>query len=188
MRGRDTYYAIRPFLIVLFWITRVMPRCVCEVLLVCLRHFPTRIGIALRYVLLKRLLKKCGENVVLFDGAYILHPGNAEIGDNVSIHEMCYLDAAAGLTIGAHSAIAHDVTIMTTEHDCHESVLIKDARYLWTPVSIGEDVWIGAGAKILGVAIGDHSVIGAGAVVTRDIPPRSVAVGIPAKVIRQRDA
>jgi len=55
------------------------------------------------------------------------------------------------------------------------------------PVVIGADVWIGAGASVLpGVTIGDGAVIGARAVVTKDIPPNAIAVGIPAKVIRYR--
>jgi acetyltransferase-like isoleucine patch superfamily enzyme len=56
-------------------------------------------------------------------------------------------------------------------------------------ITLGENVWLGAGAKVMdGVTIGDHVVVGAGAVVTEDLPAGAVAVGIPARVVRTREA
>jgi acetyltransferase-like isoleucine patch superfamily enzyme len=102
---------------------------------------------------------------------------------------MCYLEGEGGLSIGSDVSIAHGVTIMTTEHDYDVSKgKMRDAPVKRAPVSIGDDVWIGAGVKILaGVTIGDHVVVGAGAVVTRDIPSNSLAVGVPARVIKRLD-
>jgi len=110
----------------------------------------------------------------------------ATFGDNVSIHQMCYLDATGGLTIGSDVSIAHGTTIMTADHNYQaEGYLIREAPVIMAPVVIGNNVWIGAGVRILsGVTIGDNCVVGAGAVVTKSIPANSLAVGSPARVIK----
>jgi acetyltransferase-like isoleucine patch superfamily enzyme len=102
---------------------------------------------------------------------------------------MSYLDADGGLEIGSDVSIAHGTTIMTTEHDYEFSGgTMRDVPVKPAAVKIGNDVWIGAGVKILaGVNIGDHVVVGAGAVVTRDIPSDSIAVGVPARVVKSLD-
>jgi acetyltransferase-like isoleucine patch superfamily enzyme len=121
----------------------------------------------------------------VFDGAYVLGLQGARIGDNVSIHEMCYIDATGGLTLGSDVSIAHGTTIMTGTHDHRASgQKFRDAAVMLRAVTIGSNVWIGAGVRIMaGVTIGDNVVIGAGAVVTRDIVENSVAVGVPARVV-----
>lgn len=87
--------------------------------------------------------------------------------------------------IGDHVMIAPNVTISVTGHPVHPE-LRKDGSQFSFPVRIGNDVWIGAGAVILpGVTIGDGAVIGAGSVVTHDIPPNVVAFGVPCRVRRE---
>jgi len=110
-----------------------------------------------------------------------------KIGSNVSLHPMCYVEGYGGLTIGSDVSIAHSTTIMTTEHDFSDThQLIKDTPVLTDSVSIGHNVWIGAGVRILaGVTIGNNVVIGAGSVVTKDIPSNALAVGVPAQVIKR---
>jgi acetyltransferase-like isoleucine patch superfamily enzyme len=125
----------------------------------------------------------------VFEGVYLRHTERLRIGDHVSIHPMSYLDADGGLEIGSDVSIAHGTTIMTTEHDYEFSGgTMRDVPVKPAAVKIGNDVWIGAGVKILaGVNIGDHVVVGAGAVVTRDIPSDSIAVGVPARVVKSLD-
>ena len=78
--------------------------------------------------------------------------------------------------------IGHNVVLATINH----ALAPHDRRNLYAPIHIGKNVWIGSNATILqGVTIGDGSVIGAGSVVTKSIPENSVAVGVPAKVIRK---
>ena len=156
-------------------------------LLVMLRNLPMPLGPRFRWAVLKRWTKKCGDSVMVREGVYLHAMENAQIGSHVSIHPMCYIDATGGLTIGSQVSIAHGTTIMTTEHDyTHGGKSIRDAPLRREPVVIGSDVWIGAGVRVLaGVTVGDRVVIGAGAVVTRDVPSGTIAAGVPARVIRQ---
>ncbi len=126
---------------------RLLPASLCEFILLLVKHFPTRIGIALRYVLILRLARQCGDNVSIFEGVHLFQLGNISFGDNVSIHQMCYIDGTGGLTIGTDVAIAHATTIMTTSHDFSDPAqAIRDANCQNEPVEIGNDVWIGAGS------------------------------------------
>ena len=88
------------------------------------------------------------------------------------------------ITIGNNVFIAPNVCIITEEHSMVVEERIRGLEYTH-PVTIGNNVWICTGALVLpGVTIGDNSVIGAGSVVTKDIPPNSLAVGNPCRVIR----
>ena len=83
--------------------------------------------------------------------------------------------------------LAQGITVTALNHNFEDTTRRIDQQGVSTkPVVIGDDVWIGANAVILpGVTIGPHSVVAAGAVVTRDVPPGCVVGGVPAKVIRQ---
>jgi len=115
--------------------------------------------------------------------------GKPKIGKDTWIGYFTIIDGSGGLEIGEHCSIASGVHIYT-----HDSVrwaiegLKKDhVRYSHVdraPVKIGNNVYIGARVVILkGVTIGDHAVLGAGAVVTRDVPSYRVAAGFPAKIV-----
>ncbi len=122
---------------------------------------------------------------------YIEQPFHANWGCNVSIGENFYsnfnltLVDDAPITFGDNVMIAPNVTITTGTHPILPE--LREKRYQYNlPVDVKDGVWIGAGAIILpGVTIGENSVIGAGSVVTKDIPPNVVAVGTPCKVLRQ---
>lgn len=91
----------------------------------------------------------------------------------------------AEIRIGSHCMFGPNVTIATAGHPV-EPGLRRQAIQFNMPVHIGENVWVGAGAVILpGVSIGNDSVIGAGSVVTKDIPANVVAVGNPCRVLRE---
>ena len=165
----------------------VVPRPICELGLTLLRYVPTKAGIALRYMLVSRLAASCGENVAVFEGVHLFRVDKMRIGNNVSVHQMCYLDASGGLTIGDDVAIAHATTIMTSDHKYSDvSMPIRDAEGTLAAVEIGDDVWVGAGVRILsGVKIGPHSVVAAGAVVTRDVDRNALVGGVPARLIKR---
>jgi maltose O-acetyltransferase len=99
-----------------------------------------------------------------------------------------YINGAADLRIGKGTIIGPYTMIHIANHKIPDKFgHIVDSGFEYAPVNIGKDCWIGGHYCILpGVTIGDHSVIGAGAVVTRDIPEGVIAVGVPARPIKER--
>lgn len=108
--------------------------------------------------------------------------GDVIIGDHTRIGLHCTV--IGPVTIGSHVNLAQGITITALNHNFNESQQRIDQQGVSThPVTIGDDVWIGTNAVILpGVTIGSHVVIAAGAVVSKDIPDHSLAMGIPATV------
>lgn len=114
--------------------------------------------------------------------------GYITIGNNCSVNSFCHFSGNGGITIGNNVRIATQCVIISANHIfTNRDVPICQQGELAEPIVIEDDCWLGAGVKVLsGVRIGKGSVIGAGAVVTKDIDPYSVAVGVPARVIRKR--
>ena len=155
-------------------------------------------------------LARCGDDCVFEAGVLVFHPENIElglnvyvghrailkgyykntmrIGDETWIGQQAFLHSAGGIEIGARVGIGPGVRIITSAHgEAGRDVPILSSPIELAPVVIEDDCDIGVGAVILpGVRIGKGAQIGAGAVVTRDIPPYSVAVGVPATVTRER--
>lgn len=116
------------------------------------------------------------------------HHGRVTVGAKAVIGGGTTVNAHLDVTIGEGALIADDVHITDFDHRTDRLDLpIKDQGIVTSPVRIGPDVWLGRGVTVLrGVDIGRGSVIGAHAVVTREVPPYSVAVGAPARVVRSR--
>lgn len=136
------------------------------------------------------------ENIRLGSNIYIghyailngYHNGQLSIGDNSWIGPQCFLHGAGGLEIGSRVGLGPAVRILTSFHaeeGPDVSVLYSDIRM--KEVVIEDDCDLGIGTTILpGVRIGRGSVIGAGAVVTRDVEPYSIMAGVPARLVRRR--
>ena len=124
------------------------------------------------------------------DGVFLFGVQNLRLGSFISIHPMTYIDATGGLTIGDDVSIAHGVTILSTSHTFASNFSpIREQPVENRPTHIGSNVWIGAGARILGgVTVGDGCVVASGAVLVKDTPPNSIVAGVPARVIRSRFA
>lgn len=116
------------------------------------------------------------------------HEGWIKIGDNCTVNNYAILYGQGGLEIGDDVRISASVMIIPMNHIFEDpDIPIWKQGIKAIGIKIEDDVWIGAGAIILdGVTIGKGSVIGAGAVVTKNIPQYSIAVGIPARVIKKR--
>jgi len=105
------------------------------------------------------------------------------VGDRVAINAFVHIWANQPVTIGDDTMIASHVQITTSTHS-YAVRPYRDHRQD-APITIGSNVWIGTGAIVLpGVSIGDHAVVGAGSVVTRDVPAGAVVVGVPARIIK----
>jgi acetyltransferase-like isoleucine patch superfamily enzyme len=113
--------------------------------------------------------------------------GHIEIGENTYIGPYTCLSGDR-IKIGKSCLIASQSGLYANNHVFKDSTkLIKEQGHTYKGIVIEDDCWLGNGVRVLdGVTIGCGSVIGAGAVVTKDIPPYSVAVGVPAKVVDQR--
>ena len=107
---------------------------------------------------------------------------NIHIGKNVFVNMGCKFQDQGGIFIGDGVLIGHNVVLATLNHE--EDQERRQHTYP-APIVIGRNVWIGANATVTpGVTIGDNAIVAAGAVVTKDVPPDMVVVGVPAKVIR----
>lgn len=135
--------------------------------------------------LLKTFLGKTGENLIIEPPFACDYGYNIEVGEDFYANVNCVMLDGAKIRIGDHVFIAPNVGIYTAGHPLDVEQRNKGLEYAY-PVTIGNNVWIGAGVSILpGVTIGDNTVIGAGSVVSKDIPANVLAVGNPCRVIRE---
>jgi acetyltransferase-like isoleucine patch superfamily enzyme len=132
-----------------------------------------------------------GRFVWVGDGTKIrCHEGVVEIGDKTVMGQECTISAYQRVRIGAECVIADRAMFIDFDHGVVEVERpIRMQGIYKRDVEVGSNVWIGYGACILrGVRVGDNSVIGTNAVVTKDVPANAVVGGIPARIIRMREA
>jgi acetyltransferase-like isoleucine patch superfamily enzyme len=125
-----------------------------------------------------------GERGCIFSGARFDARRNFRVGKSSTINERCHLDNRGGLTIGENVSISAETCILTADHDPHHPQFAGRNR----AVVVEDYVFIGTRAVILpGVRIGRGAVVGAGAVVTKNVEPLSIVAGSPARPIGQRN-
>lgn len=156
-------------------------------LLTVSRNISGKIGIGIRYILIKTLAKSCGRNVSIKQYVFLENIQNISFGNNVSIHPFCYMEGAGGIEIGNDVSLAHATSVLSVNHTWSErNNPIKYNPIEYAPVKIFDDVWIGCGCRILaGVTIHSRAIIAAGAVVTKDVESDTLVGGIPAKYIKK---
>ena len=150
------------------------------------KYLPTPVGDVARFLVLKVFMKRIG-TTWLRSGVTIWWPERISIGKSC-INEDIVINGFGGVTIGDHVLVAHRCTFFSDDHQFEDPErLILDQGRRPAPIRVEDDVYFGANVVVLaGVTIGRGAVIGAGSVVTHDIPPLAVAVGSPARVVRQR--
>ena len=141
------------------------------------------------------LADKPSEEITLGPGCSVLqgalvhsYGGKIRMGANVTVNPYCVLYGHGGLTIGDNVLIATGCVMIPANHNIdNPQATIRSQGLRCEGIQIEEDVWLGARVVVLdGVTIGRGAVVGAGAVVTKNIPAGAIAVGVPAKVIRYR--
>lgn len=133
---------------------------------------------------LENLIPNIPKSSVICPPFYCDHGDGIHIGEHVFINMNCTFLDGGYITIGDHTLVGPNVQIYTPQHpmdaDTRRTLLEKSH-----PITIGRDCWIGGGSIICpGVTIGDRAIVGAGSVVTKDIPADTTVVGSPAKVIK----
>lgn len=135
--------------------------------------------------LLKSFLGKTGEQLIIEPPFACDYGYNIEVGENFYANVNLVILDGAKVSIGDNAFIAPNVGIYTAGHPLDAEERNQGLEYA-RPITIGHNVWIGAGVSILpGVTIGNNAVIGAGSVVTKDIPDSVLAVGNPCRVVKE---
>jgi galactoside O-acetyltransferase len=185
-------------------------RCPLDLLRSFVAAVPSRLGVFLRRVAYRSFMAGGGrfdlEAGVRIDGLSNLSIGEGTCiesdctllcpGAPMTLGTGCYLNrnvrlgsnGSASFTMGDNVMIGPNVVMDTSRHnDARIDIPMKAQGLSYAPIIIGDDVWIGANVVITcGITVGRGSIVGAGAVVTRDVPPYSMVAGVPARVIRQR--
>jgi maltose O-acetyltransferase len=140
--------------------------------------------IEIRNQILKELIPNAGPGLWLQPPFYCDYGSNIFIGEKVFFNFNCVVLDVTFVTIGSRTLFGPNVQIYTATHPVDFKVRASGLEYA-KPIKIGEDVWLGGSVVVCpGVTIGDRTVIGAGSVVTKDIPPDVFAAGNPCRVIR----
>lgn len=141
--------------------------------------------IDLRNKIMKQLFKNVGENVWIELDFRCEFGKNITIGDNVYINFGCIILDCSEVTIGSNTLLGPNIGLYAANHSTDATERINGGCY-GKPIHIGNNVWLGGDVKVLqGVTIEDNTIIGAGSIVTKDIPTNVIAVGNPCKVIRK---
>jgi acetyltransferase-like isoleucine patch superfamily enzyme len=133
---------------------------------------------------------RIGKGVIIYPGVWIVPGRNLVIEDDVDVSKDVLINSAGGVFIGERTLIGYRTQILSANHEIPKiGERIPVSGDVYGHVTICRDVWIGANCIITpGVTIGEGAIVGAGSVVTNNVAPNSIVAGIPAKLIRIREA
>ena len=140
----------------------------------------------IRYIICRNIFESCGENLNIEKGAYFSNGEGIFIGSNSGLGVNSFVNGP--LKIGDNVMMGPDVTILTHTHVTDRvDIPMYEQGYRVAEVVIGNDVWIGMRVVIMpGVRIGNGAIVGARAIVTKDVPNYAIVGGVPAKIIKYR--
>jgi maltose O-acetyltransferase len=141
-----------------------------------------------RRQVLKDVLGSVGEGCTFSFGIKILNPERVHVADGCRFANSTILGATGGISFGRNCLIGFENIFLTRSHRYDRcDIPVWDQGYRTAPIALGDDVWTGCRVIVLpGVTIGDHTIVGAGSVVSRDLPSGVIAAGAPARVVRER--
>lgn len=145
------------------------------------------LGLAARKFCARRIFKFCGKDIKVAGGVFFGSGHNIVLGDFSSLNTNCWI--SNDTVFGDNVMTGPDVMVLSGSHNFESTdiTMREQGAPVRRPVIIGDDVWIGARSIFLpGVKVGSHAIIGAGSVVTKDVPEWAIVGGNPAKVIRLR--
>jgi maltose O-acetyltransferase len=146
------------------------------------------IGCKIRRVFFKKYSKKFGAGSIVMPGVTVANLGNLSVGDNSGLGLNACINSIDKVSIGDRVLMGPEVMIFTADHKwCDDEKTYYGKGEITAPVSIEDDVWIGARVIILkGVTIGKGATVAAGSVVTKDVSPYDIVGGVPAKYIKNK--
>lgn len=184
MANGSQFNRIKPLINFIVFINKFLPRSFNKILLVLCRNIPFKVGILIRYVLLKNICKEMGNNVIVYEGVVFDAPELMIFGDNVSLNQYCYL--AGDISIGNNVSIAHHCSFHSFNHTwVDENKTIRENPLYSEKINIADDIWLGCNVTVLsGVEIGGRVVVAAGTLVNKSIPNNVLFAGVPGKILK----
>lgn len=190
MRGRDSFEKNKKLIYFFAKLVGVLPYGIKNRILLCVTTWNGKVGILIRYILLKTMSKSCGSNVSVHSNVVLKNIQNIDFGNNVSIHSFCYIDGAGEISIGNDVSIAHSSSILSANHVFSSpEIPIKDQGVSFAKTFVSDNVWVGCGCRILaGSVIKEGGILAAGAVLAGVTVADHIYGGVPAKKIKSRFA
>ncbi|MBN1126258.1 MAG: acyltransferase [Sedimentisphaerales bacterium] len=146
-----------------------------------------RSGHWFRKVLVKKLFKKCGKGIRVAPLVRFGAGNRISLGENSNLGRNCWI--LGDVDIGDNVVMGPDVIIISQNHEFQDVTvpMVQQGHQPSRPICVGSDVWIGTRAILLpGVHIGDHAIVGAGSVVTKNVPESAIVGGSPARILKYR--
>jgi acetyltransferase-like isoleucine patch superfamily enzyme len=152
------------------------------------RSWPSFLGFIPRFIVCKLFFKKLSSFCVIQPNVYIVHGFRIKCGSNFAVNSNTYINAVGGLEIGNNVLLGPNIVISSGEHQYTDKKLpVMLQKIVHKKIIIEDGVWIGANAVIMpGITLGEGTIVGAGAVVTKSTEPYSIVGGVPARKIKNR--